>query len=136
MTSSVGIGVGVIIRRDKKVLLGRRLSPPGAGTWQFPGGKLDFGEEIEACAARETLEEAGIVVRPIARGPYTSDLFAPSGPHYVTLFVIADYVSGEPRAMEPTKCDGWSWHAWDALPRPLFLPIENLRKTGFSPFSL
>jgi 8-oxo-dGTP diphosphatase len=135
MTSSVGIGVGVIIRRNNLVLLGRRLSAPGAGTWQFPGGKLDFGEDIEACAARETREEAGLVVRAVARGPYTSDVFAASGPHYVTLFVIADYVSGEPRAMEPAKCEGWSWHAWDALPRPLFLPIENLLKQNFSPFT-
>jgi 8-oxo-dGTP diphosphatase len=135
MTASVGIGVGVIIRRANQVLLGRRLSAPGAGTWQFPGGKLDFGEDIEACAARETLEEAGIVVCPVARGPYTSDLFTAAGPHYVTLFVIADYVSGEPRAMEPTKCEGWSWHEWAAMPRPLFLPIENLLKQNFSPFS-
>lgn len=134
MTRSVGIGVGVIVRHNRHVLLGRRLAPPGDNTWQFPGGKLEFGESIEACAARETLEEAGIVIRPIARGPFTSDVFAPSGPHYVTLFVIADFISGEPQALEPTKCEGWSWHEWHALPSPLFLPIENLLKTGFSPF--
>jgi 8-oxo-dGTP diphosphatase len=134
MTGSVGIGVGVIVRHNNHVLLGRRLAPPGANTWQFPGGKLEFGESIEACAARETLEEAGIVIRPIARGPFTSDVFSAQGPHYVTLFVVADLASGEPRALEPTKCEGWEWHEWDALPRPLFLPIENLLKLNFSPF--
>lgn len=134
MNRSVGIGIGVIVRDKKRVLLGRRLAPPGANTWQFPGGKLEFGESIEDCAAREALEEAGIVIRPVARGPFTSDVFSEQGPHYVTLFVIADLVSGEPRAFEPTKCAGWEWHAWSSLPRPLFLPIENLLKTGFSPF--
>jgi len=134
MEKQVGIGVGVIVRHKSRVLLGRRLAPPGANTWQFPGGKLEFGESVEDCAARETLEEAGIVIRPVARGPFTSDVFAPSGPHYVTLFVIADLISGEPRALEPTKCEAWSWRDWHALPRPLFLPIENLLKTGFSPF--
>ncbi len=80
----VGIGVYVILRHEGRVLLGRRLTPPGAHTWQFPGGKLEFGETIEACAARETLEEAGIVVGQLVRGPYTSDVFGPGEPHDVT----------------------------------------------------
>lgn len=129
----VGIGVGVIVRHEGRVLLGRRLVPPGADTWQFPGGKLEFGESVEDCAARETLEEAGIVIGNCRRGPYTNDIFGPGAPHYVTLFVIADLLSGTPAALEPTKCAAWSWHRWDALPRPLFLPIENLLATGFSP---
>lgn len=130
---SVGIGVGVIVRHEGRVLLGRRLSPPGVGTWQFPGGKLEVGESVEACAAREALEEAGIVIRPVARGPYTNDVFGPGEPHYVTLFVVTDLVSGTPETREPTKCEGWSWHQWHALPRPLFLPIENLLAAGWAP---
>lgn len=129
----VGIGVGVIVRHDGRVLLGRRLVPPGAQTWQFPGGKLEFGETVEACAARETLEEAGIAIGRFTRGPYTNDIFEPGEPHYVTLFVVADLMSGTPTAREPAKCADWSWHRWDALPRPLFRPIENLLATGFSP---
>jgi 8-oxo-dGTP diphosphatase len=131
---TVGVGVGVIVRHEGRVLLGRRLAPPGAQTWQFPGGKLEVGEGVEACAARETLEEAGIVIGRFARGPYTSDVFGPGEPHYVTLFVVADLVSGVPVVCEPTKCADWSWHDWNALPRPLFLPIEHLLETGFSPF--
>jgi 8-oxo-dGTP diphosphatase len=36
--------------------------------------------------------------------------------------------------MEPEKCEGWEWFEWDQLPRPLFLPIENLLKQSFDPF--
>jgi 8-oxo-dGTP diphosphatase len=128
----VGIGVGVIVRHEGRVLLGRRLAPPGANTWQFPGGKLEFGETVEACAARETLEEAGIVIGDLARGPYTSDVFGRDEAHYVTLFVVAALISGVPEVREPTKCTHWSWYRWGALPRPLFQPIESLLATGFS----
>ena len=48
-----------------------------------------------------------------------------------TLFVIADYADGVVQDREPEKCEGWSWFAWDQLPWPLFLPIENLLKQGF-----
>lgn len=128
--------MGVIVRHQGRVLLGRRLAPPGAQTWQFPGGKLEFGESVEDCAARETLEEAGIVIGNLARGPFTSDVFGPGEPHYVTLFVVAELISGEPTVCEPTKCADWSWHRWNALPRPLFQPIESLLAAGFSPDGL
>jgi len=51
--SSPRVGVAVIVRRDTRVLLGRRLSAThGAGTWQFPGGHLEMFEDLETCGAR------------------------------------------------------------------------------------
>ena len=50
------VGVAVIVVRDGRVLVGRRRSAShGDGMWQFPGGHLEFGETVEACAAREHL---------------------------------------------------------------------------------
>mgnify|MGYP001213425023 CR=1 FL=1 len=55
----------MIIRRNGKVLLGLRNSKHGSGTWQFPGGHLEFGETPAECAVREAFEELGIL---LARG--------------------------------------------------------------------
>ncbi|WP_134596929.1 NUDIX domain-containing protein, partial [Pseudomonas aeruginosa] len=37
------VGVGVLILRDGKVLLGRRKGSHGAGCWSAPGGHLELG---------------------------------------------------------------------------------------------
>ncbi|MCB0091944.1 MAG: NUDIX domain-containing protein [Caldilineaceae bacterium] len=126
------IGIGVIIQRDKRILLGKRKGAHGEGCWQFPGGHLEFFEEIETCARREVLEETGLHIANLRAGPFTNDLFVAEGKHYVTLFVLADYVDGEAQVLEPHKCTQWSWFAWADLPSPLFLPIANLQTQGFS----
>lgn len=128
------IGVGVIILKGSKVLLGRRKNAHGEGQWQFPGGHLEFNETPEQTAIRETTEEAGVKVNILRRGPYTNDFFEKEGKHYVTLYMITELAEGEPKAMEPNKCEGWQWFSWNELPRPLFTPIENLLDSGFSPF--
>lgn len=130
------IGVAVIIRRGDRVLLGRRRSQThGEGTWQFPGGHLEWGETVHACAQREVLEETGLTVTSMRDGPWTNDRFpaqaGQSERHYVTLFVIAEAPVGDAVVCEPGKCECWEWFPWDALPSPRFLPIDNLLALGF-----
>jgi 8-oxo-dGTP diphosphatase len=128
------VGVGVLIVRGDRVLLGRRLGSHGAGTWAPPGGHLEFGETVAACARREASEETGLTLGAVREGPYTVDAFPAEGRHYVTLFVVAAGTEGEPRLLEPAKCAGWEWHPWHALPTPLFAPLASLRARGFDPF--
>jgi 8-oxo-dGTP diphosphatase len=51
--------------------------------------------------------------------------------------MLAEWESGEPRAMEPEKAEAWQWFNWEELPEPLpeplFLPVQNLVKQGFRP---
>jgi putative (di)nucleoside polyphosphate hydrolase len=53
--------VGVVLfNQDGKVWLGRRNATPGPFNWQFPQGGVDPGEELEAAARRELVEETGV----------------------------------------------------------------------------
>ena len=127
------IGVGVIVRKDGRILLGERLSAHGAGSWQFPGGHLEYGESLESCAEREVMEETGMVIGGIRPVTFTNDIFIEQEKHYVTLYMVADYLEGTPQVLEPEKCASWAWFTWDALPEPLFLPIQNLLLAGYRP---
>lgn len=126
------VGVGAIIVRDGLVLLGKRTGSHGAGTWAPPGGHLEFGESVAACAAREVLEETGLVVQQTEPAPYTNDVFTAESKHYVTLFVMAR-CTGEPAILEPEKCLEWGWFRWSDMPTPLFQPLASLHATGFVP---
>jgi ADP-ribose pyrophosphatase YjhB (NUDIX family)/catechol 2,3-dioxygenase-like lactoylglutathione lyase family enzyme len=127
------VGVGVFVLRDGLVLLGLRRGAHGAGTWALPGGHLEFGETVEHCAVREVLEETGLAVDVVARGPYTNDVFADEGRHYVTVFVLAQAVHGEPALREPAKCAEWRWCRWSEPPAPLFPPLAQLHASGYVP---
>jgi len=59
----VDVAVGVLVRPDGDFLLTSR--PPGKvyeGYWEFPGGKLERGESVEAALRRELQEEIGVTI--------------------------------------------------------------------------
>jgi 8-oxo-dGTP diphosphatase len=127
------IGVGVCLIKDGKVLLGKRTNAHGDGSWSFPGGHLEMYETWENCAEREVLEETDLKIKNTRFADVTNDIFPEEEKHYITLFIIADYDSGQLKTMEPEKCSEWNWFSWGKLPQPLFLPIRNLIKQGFNP---
>jgi len=132
------VGVGVMIFKNGKVLLGKRKNAHGAGEYAWPGGHLEYMESFEDCAKRETMEEAGIEIDNI-RFQLLANLvkYAPS--HYVHIGLVADWKSGEPKVMEPDKCKGWDWYDIDKIPQPLFesckFSIESF-KTGKNYFDI
>jgi 8-oxo-dGTP diphosphatase len=60
----------VIEREDRRLLIGqRRRNDTSPLKWEFPGGKVEVGEEPEAALARELREELGAtLVRAVEIG--------------------------------------------------------------------
>ena len=129
------VWVAVIIRNDWKVLLWKRLWSHGAGTYAFPWWHLEFGEEIEECAARELFEETGLNATNFSISYVSNDIMSDVGKHYVTVFVTCDYISWTPEARESTKCQWRERVSRNDLPTNVFLPIQNILKHGYNPFS-
>ena len=129
------VWVWVIISYKCCVLLWKRKSKHWSWNWWFPGWHLEYGEDILSCAYREVREETWLILNVSFLWPYTNDIMWSENKHYVTLFVIGDYIEGQViQNLEPNKCESWEWFKRDQLPKDLFLPIENLLKTWFTPF--
>lgn len=118
------VGVGVLVLKDGKVLLGKRKGAHGAGHYGGLGGHLEFWESIEECAKRECMEEAGIEITNI-KFLTLSNIKKYGGKHYIDVGVVAEWKSGEPKILEPKKCAGWGWYDLNSLPKPLFAALEN-----------
>lgn len=97
-TPAIGVG-GVVFDELGRVLLIRRRSPPQAGLWHIPGGRLEAGETLAECCRREVQEETGIRVIP---GPIlaVADRRV-EGFHYVIIDFLARLEPGSPLTPEP-----------------------------------
>lgn len=120
----IGTGVGVMLFKEGKLLLGRRTEGFERGTWSMPGGKIEYGESLEEAAKREVLEETGIIVRSARVICVNNDIGG--GKHFVTVGLFADSFIGEPKSVAPDELTDWSWFALDKLPEPLFFPSRNV----------
>src|SRR5688572_23207902 len=57
------VAAAVLIEKDSRVLLVRRVNEPFRGLWALPAGFINGGEDPAQAAERECLEETGLVVR-------------------------------------------------------------------------
>lgn len=118
------VGLGVLIMKEGKILLGRRKGSHGAGEYASPGGHLEHGESMAGCCAREVREETGLEIKGI-RFLRVMNVLEYKPRHYVDLTFVAEWASGEPEVREPDKVDRWDWYDLDALPSPLFATLPS-----------
>ena len=118
------VGIGVMIQKGGRVLLGKRKGSHGSGEYAWPGGHLEYMESIVACAKRETREETGLEITNV-RFLRLVNLKQYAPKHYIDIGLVADWKSGEPCVREPKKIESWAWYDIDNLPRPLFGTIPS-----------
>lgn len=114
-----GVGVGLAILRDGKILLCRRLKAPEAGFWNIVGGKVDHREPAERAARREAEEETGLTIGSIEFVCATEQIIDADRQHWISLLYRTTDIAGEPRLTEPDKLSAVEWFDLDALPEPL-----------------
>ncbi|MBL0373828.1 NUDIX domain-containing protein [Rhizobium sp. KVB221] len=114
-----GLGTGLAILRDGKLLLYRRTRAPEAGHWNIVGGKIDHLECSEKATRREAEEESGLTILSVEYLCVSEQIFADEGHHWASIIYTTTDFIGEPKVMEPEKLPEFGWFGLDALPSPL-----------------
>lgn len=118
-SATVRVGVGVLVLKDGKVLLGKRKGSHGEGEYGGPGGHVEFGETAYQTALREIKEECGITVKNL-QFLCVSDLMKYRPKQYIDIGFTAEWESGEPEVLEPHKLVSWGWYDMHDLPGNCF----------------
>ena len=106
--------VDIIIRRGKEVVLIERKNPPLG--WALPGGFVDYGESLEAAAAREALEETGLRLIGLRQFRAYSDPGRDPRQHNLSFVFIAGAEGTLAGGDDAARA---AWFPLDALPSPL-----------------
>jgi len=113
----VGV-VGAAVLRDGRVLASRRTEPPRlAGQWEFPGGKVEPGEDDVTALVRELREELRVEVEVGER--LGDDL--PIGDTAVLRVYLCRLLRGEPALVDH---DEHRWLGADDLLDVPWIPVD------------
>lgn len=104
----ITVVIGLIKNKKGEILLQKRIDPliPAAhDKWEFPGGRIDFGESPEEALIRETHEEVGCDIRiqrlmPLVQSP----VWERTDGKIQQVFVVcyeAKYLDGELKSDDP-----------------------------------
>ena len=137
--SPVAVAVGILLRPDGRFLMNSRpAGKPCAGSWEFPGGKMEPGEGVADALRRELREELAVEIGTADDDCRHMQVVEHTYPHaLVRLHVcVVRRWHGEPRALEGQQ---FSWQSiWDdttsvspVLPAtvPVIQSLRSIRET-------
>ncbi len=111
-TDCIGVGVGaLILNEENKVFLALRSQKAKneRGTWEIPGGAVEFNETLEVAIQREVMEEFGVTISIIKRFNLVDHILPEEEQHWVAQTFLCRIVAGVPTNREPEKCDQIGW---------------------------
>lgn len=97
----IQVAAGVIWRGGKVLICRRPAGKARAGLWEFPGGKLERGENAEQALVREIREELGCTVKPLSR--LCGGLYPYEDVSVNIIAIEAEIVEGEPAPLEHSE---------------------------------
>jgi len=97
----IEVGIACIHRDGKYLIQSRPEGKSFVGSWEFPGGKREKGEDLRACVKREVSEELGIEIS--VRPHFFEDLHHFGKVDLVLRFHRCQIQAGEPKALEKQK---------------------------------
>lgn len=106
----------VFVVKNAKVMMGKRKDDPQKGTWDIPGGFLNYGEHPEDGAKRELKEETGVDIKLIKLLGVYMDKYMFQGETLRTLNFI--YV-GSIKSGEPNPSDDVEEIKWFDIAKPI-----------------
>ncbi|MBI2074858.1 MAG: NUDIX domain-containing protein [Candidatus Levybacteria bacterium] len=119
----IGVSVGALIVNNKgEILLSKRskLTRNEQGSWEAPGGAVDFFEKREDAIKREVKEEFGVEINIIDVLQASDEILPKYKQHWIATTYLAKIKDRQkPKIMEPHKCDGIGWFSINKLPKPL-----------------
>lgn len=133
MENFVRVWVWVFIIQDKRVLIWKRKNSYWEWKYGFPWWHLEFWESIQECAIRELYEETSLIwdMESISLIHFTDDFMKEYNKHYITVFSIVRWFTGDVSITEPDKIQKWEWLTWEEIKKlwnKNFLPIQNFIK--------
>ncbi len=135
----IGVGVGAMVFNDRsEVFLAQRGPKAGneRGCWEFPGGRVEFGEKLADAIRREFREEYGADIEVMELLTVNDHILPEEGQHWVSPTFLCRLVGGDPQIQEPEKCTGIGWFQLDSLPAPLSVITRNDVSVYLSKFNL
>lgn len=104
-----------LVREDQVLLLRRFNTGYEDGDFSVPAGHFDGGEQVIDAAVREAWEEVGVTILPDDLA-VVGVMHRLSNDERIDFFVTCTQWAGEPRNLEPEKCDELRWADLDYLP--------------------
>lgn len=114
------VAAAIIENGQGRLLIARRKEGKSqAGLWEFPGGKIEQGESVEACLQRELREEMNISIDPYEPFGVNDHAY---GTTQIRLFVHrARFVGGD---ISLTDHDEYRWVSREELREYPFAPAD------------
>lgn len=100
------LGVSCLLLSNDNALLIQRGKQPAKGLWSLPGGKVEWGEELEAAARRELFEETNLSVDKLRFGEFV-EIIEPTHHFVISVFVGRVDIMTPPTAGDDADAAQW-----------------------------